>query len=197
MSVLILEGVTGAGKTSTIKALQGIAAFELINEETTFDNFMNDFSADPSTASCHAHDRMAVILDRIEAADRSRHYLLERFHFSELALGSEWKWYRDIDERCAVLRCKVVVLMLPDSKLASRALYRAEYNLTDWQHLIPRYGSREQALDAIRRAQLARIDATKQSRLQHWTVDTSEAAWDQYAVEIANVMGWTTRDPNP
>jgi hypothetical protein len=191
VSVLILEGVTGAGKTSTIKALQRIASFELVDEAATFDDFVSEFSADPEAASRHARDRMTVILDQIEAAGDSRRHVLERFHFSQIALGSEWKWYRNIDDRCAALNCRVVVLALPDDQLPSRSLYRVEYDGADWQHLILLHGSEERALDALRRAQSARIDAIKQSCLPYRIVDASEKAWDRYAFEIARWMGWS------
>lgn len=193
MAVLILEGVTGAGKTSTIGALQSIAAFELIDEETTFDGFVEAFNADPITASAHARNRLAALLNKIEASDRSRNYLLERFHFSQLALGSDWKWYRDIDERCAVLRCRVVVMTLPDEHLASRSLYRAEFDGKDWQNLIGSHGSEEKALGALREAQSARIRSIEQSRLPCRFIDASAKDWQRYATEISRWMNWPFR----
>jgi deoxyadenosine/deoxycytidine kinase len=51
MGVLIVEGVTGAGKTSTIEALQRVASFELVDEDATFDDFMTEFLADPDAAA--------------------------------------------------------------------------------------------------------------------------------------------------
>jgi thymidylate kinase len=194
VSLLILEGVTGAGKSSTIKALQSIAAFNLIGEETTFDDFMNAFSRDPDTASSLARGRLAAILDEVERADRSRDYLLERFHYSQLALGSDWKWYREIDARCAALEGKVVVLTVPDDLLASRALYRAEYDGADWQQFVPRFGSEDKALGAIRAAQSARIAGVKQSALPFRLLDTSAQAWDRYASEIASYASFRLRE---
>jgi hypothetical protein len=193
MSTLIVEGVTGTGKTSTIKALKAIAAFELIDEEATFDNFMTEFFADPNTAAHRAHSRMAAILDEIEAHKTSRRYLLERFHFSQIALGSKWKWYWDLDQRCAELEAKVLVLVLPADKIARRSLYRAEHGDRDWQNLIGRYGSEEHALAAIRDSQATRMKAVEKSRLEHRVLDTSEKAWRRYAVEIADWVAWPTR----
>ena len=51
MSIFIIEGVTGAGNSSSIKALQAITTFVLVDEETTFDGFMGEFAADPEAAS--------------------------------------------------------------------------------------------------------------------------------------------------
>ncbi|HVR46046.1 MAG TPA: hypothetical protein VMT95_05365 [Candidatus Binatia bacterium] len=170
--------------------MQKLASFELVDEEATFDDFVTGFSADPDSASGQARDRMAAILDRIETADGSYRHLLERFHFSQLALGSEWKWYRDIDARCAALKCKVAVLTLPGDRLAARSLYRAEYDGADWQDLVLRHGSEEEALDTLRQAQSARIGAIQQSRLPYRMVDASAKAWERYASDIADWIGW-------
>lgn len=190
MSVLILEGVTGTGKSSTIEALQSMAAFELIDEEATFDGFMEAFDADPDAASHDASKRQAAILDKIELSRNSRHYLLERFHFSQLALGSDWKWYREVDERCAALQCKVAVLTLPENELASRSLYRSEYDGNDWQDLISQHGSEERALEVLRKAQSMRIEAIRQSRLPCRLIDASAKDWHRYAKEISRWMDW-------
>ena len=190
VSVLIIEGVTGTGKTSVIEALSEIVKFDLIDEEATFDDFMTEFFADPTAAAHRARNRMAVILDGIEAHSRSRRYLLERFHFSQLALGSDWKWYRNLNERCAALGSKVVVLVLPDDRLAQRSLFRAEHGGKDWQNLINRYGSEEKALRVLKDSQASRIKAVEKSRLRHRILDTSEKAWRRYAVEITDWAGW-------
>jgi len=190
---LIIEGVTGAGKTSTIKALQSIVSFDLIDEHATFNDFMSEFFADPEPASRRARERLDGILDRVEA-DKSRRHLMERFHFSQLALGSDWKWYRDLDDRCATLGCKVVVLVLPEEHLGSRSLYRAEYEGKDWQEFIQRYGSEGGALDAIRRSQKARLEAVKESRLESRLIDTRGKDWSAYAKLIAEWAGWV---PDP
>jgi len=192
VSILIIEGVTGTGKTSVIEALSEIVTFDLIDEEATFDDFMTEFFADPAAAAHRARNRMAEILDGIEAYSRSRRYLLERFHFSQLALGSEWKWYRNLNERCAALGVKVVVLTLPDNRLAQRSLYRAEYGGKDWQNLIKHYGSEEEALRVIKDSQASRIRAIEKSRLRHRILDTSEKAWPRYAMEITGWAGWPT-----
>jgi hypothetical protein len=132
---------------STLYALLSeIVTFDLIDEEATFDDFMTEFFADPIAAAHRARNRMAEILDRIEAHNRSSRYLLERFHFSHLALGSEWKWCQNLNERCAALGSRVVVLALPDNRLAQRLLHRAEHGGKDWQNLINRYGPEEKAL---------------------------------------------------
>ena len=190
MSVLIIEGVTGAGKTSTIEALKSVATFELIDEQATLNDFVTEFFANPDAAASLARERMTAILDRIESTSRSERYLIERFHFSQLALGSEWKWYCGINRRCAALECRVVVLVIPDPAIAERSLYREEYGGNDWQKLIEHYGSEENALRQLRRAQAARLEAIEESRLEYLELETGEKTWKRYAVEIAAWSGW-------
>ncbi|HEY1655233.1 MAG TPA: hypothetical protein VGF86_08985 [Candidatus Tumulicola sp.] len=191
MSVIIIEGVTGAGKTSTIAALRGIAAFEYFDEDATFDDFMSEFLRDPDPAERKAHARMAAILDEVETECRSQHFLLERFYFSQIAIGSNSERYRDLEARCAALKCKVVALTLPDEELAPRCLYRAEYDGRDWQNFIPYYGSEERAVASIRLAQRRRIDAIERCSLEYRLIDTSEKAWERYAAEIADYAGYS------
>jgi hypothetical protein len=135
---------------------------------------------------------MAAILDKIEEHAHSKHYLLERFHFSQLALGSEWKWYQDLNERCEALAAKVAVLVLPKNEIARRSLYRLEHGGKDWQNLIDRYGSEAKALRAIKDSQAARIRAVEKSCLQHRQLDTREKAWRRYAIDIMDWAGWPT-----
>lgn len=186
----MVEGVTGAGKTSTINALRGLRAFELFDEEATFDDFVSGFRLDRDNAARQARDRMTAILDRIESDLSGSNVLLERFHFSQLALGSEWRWYRDIDDRCAALGVRVGVLFLPVATLESRSLYRAEYDGQDWQDLIGHYGSKTEALAVIARAQSARIEAIAHSRLDLRIVDAAAQDWERYAAELADWIGW-------
>ena len=190
MSVVIVEGLTGTGKTSTIEALQSLAEFRWFDEEATFDDCMTEFEDDREAAARRARDRMARILDVVEANDPPHRFLLERFHFSQLALGSERHWYETIGARCSALRARVAVLTLPDSALAARSLYRREYGNEDWQGLIASSGSETAALETLRGAQARRIEAVAESGLEYSLVDTSAAAWERYALEIAVWMNW-------
>ena len=195
MSIAIIEGVTGSGKTSTIEALRAVTTFELIDEQATFDDFVPEYFADADAAASRANARMATILDTIEAQRRSKRYLLERFYFSQLALGSPWSFYQDLDDRCAALNAKVIVLVLPEEDIARRSLYRAEHGDRDWQNLIEHYGSEQAALRALSDSQAARIQAVTESRLEHRMVNTSEKQWHSYAVKIAEWLGWPIHPP--
>ena len=80
--------------------------------------------------------------------------------------------------------------MLPEEHLLSRSLYRFEYDGTDWQNLIQRYGSEADALRAIRLSQQTRVDAIGQSEVTGVLVDTSGKDWMAYAKTLAGCAGW-------
>ena len=189
VSVLIVEGLTGTGKTSTIAALRTIADFRCFGEESTFDDFVEQYNADRETAARRACARMSRILDAIES-DAGSSVLLERFHFSQLAVGSERHWYEPINARCVEMKVRVAILTIADSALTGRALYRAEYENTDWQGLIESHGSQTSALEVLRRAQERRIEAVAESGLEYHLIDTTEMLWKRYATQIAGWMNW-------
>jgi hypothetical protein len=189
-NILIVEGLTGSGKTSTINALQSMASFALVREEETFNDFMTELQEDSDVAASRANARMSLILRRIETTRQNT--LLERFHFSQIALGSDWSHYRDLNDRCRRLGCAVAVLHIPRRLLSSRSLYRTEYGGEDWQSLTQYHGTEESALRALEDTQNLRIEAVKQSGLPHRIIDTSEKAWPEHAAEIASWLGWPT-----
>jgi hypothetical protein len=193
MAILILEGVTGSGKSSTVRALQACAAFKLYDEDATFDDFLTQFWDNPGAAAGRAVRRFASILTEIEK-DPSQNCLLERFHFSPIAVGSDLAWYQAINERCAALGCKVAALTIPEEELRLRALNRKEYCDKDWQFLIARYGSVEASLGVLRAAQRRRVEAIGASGLPSLLIDTSAMAWDDYAAQIARWAGWVRAD---
>lgn len=189
MAVLILEGVTGSGKSSTVRALQACASFRLYDEDQTFDDFLTHFWDNPSAAARREARRLEAILTEIERAP-NEHYLLERFHFSPIAVGSDPAWYHAINERCAALNCKTAVLTVPENQVLCRSLNRREHGARDWQALIARYGSQHAALNLIHAAQNHRIEAVKRSGLQFVLIDTDAMAWDDYAAELARWAQW-------
>jgi hypothetical protein len=189
MAVLIVEGVTGSGKSSTVRALQTCASFRLYDEQATFDDFLTQFWDDPRAAARRALRRFDAILTKIERHP-GQHYLLERFHFSPIAVGSDPAQYRAINERCAALHCHTAVLIVPEEQLRCRSLYRKEHGARDWQSLIAHYGSEQAALNLLRTAQDHRIAAIKRSGLPFRLIDTSTMAWDDYALQLARWAEW-------
>lgn len=194
MAILILEGVTGSGKSSTVRALQACASFKLYDEDATFDDFLTHFWDNPAAAARRAVKRFESILSEIEK-DRDNDYLLERFHFSPIAVGSDPAWYHSINERCVALQCKTAVLTIPAPAVRERSLDRKEYGDKDWQSLIARYGSVEASLGVLRAAQRRRVEAVQESGMPFLLLDTGAMAWEAYGLELARWIGWLTARP--
>ena len=183
MARLIIEGVTGAGKTATIAALRALRQVELYDEDQTFGDFMQEWLADPHATAVRKTSRLVQVLSQIESA-RPRDCLIERFHFSYYALDGDWSMYAVVDERAADLGVKLVLLDVADELLRTRSLYREEYGRTDWQHLIKLYGTESAAIEALRRSQQRRRDALAKSRMECIVIDTDSMDWTNYAARI-------------
>lgn len=191
-----MEGVTGSGKSSILGALRAICSFAVFDEEITFGDFMGDLASDPKRARLSAVERMTRVLDSVETSSgeqKSSPVLLERFHLSHFALDDDWEAYGRVDERCADLGFKVLLLALPDAEFAARALYREEYDCRDWQGFLSLYGSEANALHALRRSQQNRFDGLTRSAMEHLVIDTGAKAWKTYALQIAAWAGWIPR----
>src|SRR5262245_28730543 len=120
---LLLEGVTGSGKTRTLQALQAHPAFQALMrrgrvfvEEETFGEFMDEVRQ-PEPQPGHRYRRLGQVLHTVEqaaGADGAPYaYVLERFHPSYYALEPEWGRYDAIDQRLRALNCKAVLLSFP------------------------------------------------------------------------------------
>jgi hypothetical protein len=187
MPRVIIEGLTGFGKTSTIRAMLAARPARLYDEDATFDDFMTKVTADPLMPREERTGRLEGILDGLEretAAGEPADCIFERFHLTYHALDGDWSTYRAIDERAAALGMRIVLLNLPDESLAGRSLYRAEYGGADWQGRIEHLGSESAALADLRLSQQRRRDALQLSALPHLVVDTREMDWVAYATRI-------------
>ena len=94
---LLLEGVTGSGKTQTLKALRAHPAFSALMdrgrvflEEATFGEFMDELRQSESRPGSR-YRRLDHVLRELEqeasAGSSAYGYVLERFHLSYYALS--------------------------------------------------------------------------------------------------------------
>jgi thymidylate kinase len=190
---LILEGLTGTGKSSTIEALRARGIHVWFDEVATFDDHMDRWLEQPAMPAAERTQRLDSILDHISAVAPRRANdttsIIERFHLSYFALDGDWSIYDGIDERAANLGIRLVLLDVPDDALAKRCLYRQEYGHTDWQSLGDIYGSEQAALEALRCSQQRRRDALGKTRLPSLTIDTTAMDWAAYADRIIAFAG--------
>ncbi len=182
---IILEGLTGTGKSSTLAAMHRAALTPalVVPEDDTFGDLMDELARGPLDTSRLTH-RLDAITTRLER-ERPPEVLLERFHLSYYAQVPDWARYRELDLRLADLGVSLALLVVPDAVLKARSLCRAEYGDTDWQGFVAHYGSEHNAIEALRRSQDRRLEALTRTQLPHLTVDTSGLDWDTYALTIA------------
>ncbi len=186
---IILEGLTGTGKTHTLAALERLhlAPPLVVPEEETFGDLMAELATAPLEPDVLVR-RLRTVCAGLPP-DRSRGFLLERFHFSYFALVPDWSLYDALDRELADLGVSLVLLTLPESSLETRSFRREEHGGTDWQSLAVHYGSEQAAMDALRASRARRLDALAHTRLRHLVIDTQEKDWDRYARAIAESDG--------
>jgi hypothetical protein len=194
MRILIIEGVTGAGKSETLRALARQPAFaarlgpgRVISEEDTLGEVMDEIAQFGGPPARHVWrlDRVMAALERESKAAPEARFVLERFHLSYYALLPDWTLYETYERALERLGCASVLLTVDPSALAERSLERADRRGTGWtEGMIAHYGSRDAALAAIARSQQRRLDALALTRLPTLVIDTTGQAWDAYAQEI-------------
>lgn len=185
MRLLLLEGLTGAGKSSTLASLQrrlrsAGAACAIFYEEATFGELMDELAAGVSGPQlCW---RLETVLAMLPPPGVDW-VILERFHPSYYALHPQWELYAGIDARLAQLGARLVLLDYPDDRLAERALYRHERS--GWSDgWLQRAGSETAALAELGASLQARREAAARSRLPVLRLDTSARDWEQAAAAI-------------
>ena len=199
MAGILLEGVTGAGKTQTILALMRHREFSALlgsgrvfDEDETFGEVMTEIQ-ELGISSDHHVRRLEDVLALMErGAGRYRDrvgFVLERFHLSYYALLPDWNLYVAFDERLARLNCLTVLLQIPEQDLAHRCLDREDRAGTTWSaDMITHYGSRAEVLEAIVQSTRRRREAAQKSRLPVLEIDTGSKSWEEYADEV--VEAW-------
>jgi hypothetical protein len=180
---ILLEGLTGTGKSQTIAALSrlGLVPPLVVPEEETFGDFMEELT-DPSKDDAFRLRRLEAVRPRLR---QEPSFLLERFHVSYYALLPRWPLYAAIDAELADLGVTLVLLWIDEPLLRSRSLLREEYDGADWQALVQHFGSEDNALAALRLSQQRRFEALARTGLRSMTIDTAAKDWDAYARQIA------------
>jgi hypothetical protein len=195
ITVLVLDGVTGAGKSQTLRALQAHPAWSdllqggrVIPEEETLGEFMAELQQ-PDRSITERLARLYQVLAELEhaalVAGKNSGFVLERFHLSYYALLPDWQLYRKIDDRLHALQGQLVLLEFAPQHVAERALDRVDRQTSTWtQEMIAYYGSRAAALEAITLSQTRRQASLALTTLPSLTIETSAMDWAAYADQI-------------
>ena len=206
VTCILIEGVTGSGKTQTLQALmhhKGFSALlgsgRVFAEEETFGEVMSEIQ-ESGISNEHYVRRLTHILGLVEtqvgsSGDRAG-FVLERFHLSYYALLPDWELYAGFDERLARLNCLTVLLSIPEQDLARRSLDRKDRAGTSWtEDMITHFGSRESVLGAVIQSVRRRREAARMSRLPLIEIETGSGSGSDYASEI--VEAWNALYATP
>ena len=131
---LIIDGVTGTGKSSTLAALAEcasrpawLARARVVTEEETLGEAL---SQELQNAALDDHARawrLYAVLDRIDREGAETSWILERFHPTYAALLPAWTGIDEIDQRIAARHFALVLLRVPEQDLEARSLRRADH----------------------------------------------------------------------
>jgi hypothetical protein len=203
---ILIEGVTGSGKTQTLQALMHhkeisalLGSGRVFTEEETFGEVMSEIQ-EPGISSEHYLRRLTHILGLVEAQVKSTPdrvgFVLERFHLSYYVLLPEWNLYAGFDARLFRLNFLTVLLSIPEQDIASRCIERKDRAGTSWtEDMIGHFGSREGALDAVIQSVRKRRDAARMSGLPLIEIETGSGSWSEYANKI--VDAWKAHCATP
>ncbi len=201
MPGLIIEGVTGAGKSQLLDALKrnaGLAAQlghgRIFPEEETYGEFMTELH-EPGRLDTELCRRLAAVLTDLKTGRKAYGpeygFILERFHPSYYALLPDWELYRGFDQAVGRLGCRTVLLTYPDSHAQVRGLYRADRRNESWvSSMLTTYKTPEAVAEAIALSQRRRHEALKLSLLPSLVLDTSRMNWDDLANQV--LAFWST-----
>jgi hypothetical protein len=192
--ILILDGVTGAGKSSVLKELQArleasseAASVSVILEEETIGDLMQQVR-DPAWQRCPTFEALDRVLRQLEeglAGSASRAFLVERFHLTYFALFPRWEHFERYDARLAQLGAAHVLLTFPEALIEARSIARPERAAEGWaQGMAAWYGSHEAAVRAALSSQRGRWEALGRTALPFLHIDTREQDWPRYAETI-------------
>jgi thymidylate kinase len=190
--ILIIDGVTGAGKTSVLTELRSRmpSTVEFILEDDTLGDLMEQIR-DPLWRAQPTFAALDSVLQRLEdgvASANGKRFVVERFHLTAFALFPQWEYYQTYDERLGKLGATIVLLTFPPEIAEARAIQRRDRQ--DWaEGMDDWYGSRAQAVDAVLESQKRRRTSLSKTRLPCLHIDTRGQEWRKYAETI--IAHWT------
>lgn len=199
MSRILIDGVTGAGKTQTLHALMRhprfprlIGAGRVFTEEETLGEVMSELAQPEVPKHVHLrrlHAVLGTIREGVRASGSSWGFVLERFHLSYYALLPEWDLYAEIDRELVEVGCVTVLLTIPDSVLHERSLARVDRKDTPWEReMVEHFGSESSAIEAIKRSQELRRTAARLTRAPVHEMNTLARDWTAYADAIIDLV---------
>jgi thymidylate kinase len=193
--IAIIDGVTGAGKTSVLTLLAENChkghwdEVVVIDEDRTLGNILDQYQnpewcANPTFEAIEATVAFLEQMSAPENAD-GKLILVERLHLTTYALFPKWEKLRSFDQRLGRLNAVNVLLTFPPRETEARSIERPDRADQNWAARMDQWlGSRRNAVLEIRRSQQRRWQALAFSRLSFLHIDTRGRDWMRYAKTI-------------
>jgi hypothetical protein len=196
--LLILDGVTGAGKSSILRELVGFfsTSLQVISEDQTLGNVLSD-SRRWDTGLPITFPQAEAVLDALRAdeslpedAREPSRTILERFHPTYYSFFPDWALYSGMDTELHRMGARMVLLSIDPRAMPSRVLERPERAGTDWvQGMIDYYGSSDQVIAAAVASQERRHEMVARTEIPTLVIDTTGMDWSQYASQVIRFWG--------
>ncbi|MFN8576482.1 MAG: hypothetical protein U0354_06470 [Candidatus Sericytochromatia bacterium] len=180
---LIIDGITGAGKSIIIKKLKELlkeTSLEIIYEEETFGDLLEDIEK----KDINLLYRLDKVIQRI-INDRNKFYILERFHLSYFPFINDWSLLENYDLKLKELNFEIIMLDYDDNLLFDRALNHNDVIKNELEgELIKYFGSHENAIKAYKESKDKRLSSLSLTKIPFFKIDTSKKDWDKYTKQI-------------
>ncbi len=203
---IIIEGIPGSGKTSTIRQIQRLPAFLqreattllLLGEEIT----QRTLELRTQEGSLSAEDHQQLLDELITPLEQKQErflkrgwsggesrfqflYLLERFHLTHATYYpylQDWD-YSAIEERLKKLSAKGCLFVMDPAVMRYRIIESRPYPA--WRRYLARYGKNdEEIVEHYVRQQEAMLQRAHTSGLDWLILDTTEANWSIVASKV-------------
>lgn len=190
MKNIIIEGVSGSGKTTILKEITKILNSNKINhkifsEDITFGDFMTEIKENKTKNKLF---RLHEINNKIKETN-DKVIILERFHLSYYAITGNWEQYKIIDEYLAENNFVLILLSYNNNFIFDRAINH--FDIKDkvlLDDFINYFGSFDNMLKSYEESQNRRLNALNKTKLKYLNIDTSERKWDKYLSKIYNFI---------
>lgn len=197
VSGLIIEGISGSGKTAILDLLTKEQAFHnknfisrivlsehhtqrVLEQKERENKLCKEDNIDLLNSHVEYIKKINQKLKEIDWCDskmssQKLYYIFERFHFTHLLNYSYLKWddLIEIDKMLAELNCKLCVLAIDRSTIEKRIITNRVNNL-NWMKYIRRFGnSKNEIVDYFDNKQNKLLELAEKSVLPKIIIDTS------------------------
>lgn len=195
--LLIIEGVTGTGKSRTIAKLvewgrRAGQPVHVIDEDFIMGSFLEDVRI-PSWRERPVFpglDAGFAAAERALREDERTLVVLERFHLTVYALFSHWRLVQRYDRALHALDAAQVLLDYRPALIEQRSVLCPERS--GWTDEMDQYyGGRRLAIAAVRQSQAKRRRALLLSELPYLHLDNSGGNWDDCVAAILAYCGYS------